>query len=281
MALKRSIPEHLTRLIQDCLASDHQPPFSDQSLVELARGERSLIESDFGAAIVASSEFELVVAPAQRGLGFGSQLVERVLTRHPNVQTTWSHGDHPAASVLAKRFGFAAVRTLLKFGADLEDPSLQGSTPRTQVAPLPSDQFTIRAYIPGIDNQKWLKLNSEAFSSHPEQGQIANQDLLDRIAEPWFNQDDFLLMFEGDRMIAFNWLKIDGGAGEIYAIGVDPKLQGKGVGGRLMQAGLARLRDRGIRYAELYVEADNQAAISLYKSLGFVEVARDVQYRKT
>lgn len=277
---KRSIPEHLASLIQECLKSDHQPPFSDQSLVELARGDRSLIDSDSGAAIIASSEFELAVAPSRRSLGFGSELVERVLRVHPNLQSTWSHGDHPAARVLAKRFGFAPVRTLLKLGTDLEDPSLQGAPARAPKAPHPNDNFTIRAFIPGTDNQEWLKLNAEAFASHPEQGQITNQDLLDRIAEPWFDSNDFLLMFEGNRLIAFNWLKIDGDAGEIYAIGVDPALQGRGVGARLMQAGVERLSDRGIRYAELYVEADNLAAIALYNSLGFVEIARDVQYRK-
>ena len=40
------------------------------------------------------------------------------------------------------------------------------------------------------------------------------------------------------------------------------------------------LRDSGIAVAALYVEADNAAAVALYRSVGFTDHAVDVQYRR-
>jgi mycothiol synthase len=47
-----------------------------------------------------------------------------------------------------------------------------------------------------------------------------------------------------------------------------------------MAAGLARLRERGCTAAELYVEADNTPAVSLYRSLGFAHDRVHVQYAR-
>jgi len=46
----------------------------------------------------------------------------------------------------------------------------------------------------------------------------------------------------------------------------------------VVDAGLARLLDRSIDTAALYVEGDNTAALRLYAARGFVDHAVDVQY---
>ncbi len=57
--------------------------------------------------------------------------------------------------------------------------------------------------------------------------------------------------------------------GEIYIVGVDPSARGRGLGRILTQAGLAHLRAAGRPGAILYVEAENQPALKLYRQLGF------------
>jgi mycothiol synthase len=107
---------------------------------------------------------------------------------------------------------------------------------------------------------------------------VSQSDLDALMAEPWFDADDFLLIRDGETLVGYCWLKIEAGIGEFYVVGVDPDRQGEGLGRRLMAAGFARLTARGIRTAGLYVDADNVAAVGLYRSLGFTDHAIDIQY---
>jgi mycothiol synthase len=57
--------------------------------------------------------------------------------------------------------------------------------------------------------------------------------------------------------------------GEIYVVGVDPRAQGTGLGRALAIAGLQAVHERGIDTGMLFSAADNEAALELYRSLGF------------
>jgi mycothiol synthase len=57
--------------------------------------------------------------------------------------------------------------------------------------------------------------------------------------------------------------------GEIYVIAVHPRFSGKGLGRALTIAGLTHLQRAGISTGMLHVDADNERAVNLYKSLGF------------
>lgn len=90
-------------------------------------------------------------------------------------------------------------------------------------------------------------------------------------------------MLEADgRMAGSCWTKVHAHAdppmGEIYVIGVDPDFHGRGWGRALTVAGLDWLAARGLKVGMLYVDADNPAALSLYRSLGFVEDHVDRSY---
>ena len=108
---------------------------------------------------------------------------------------------------------------------------------------------------------------------------MTRADLDTTIAEPWFDAEDFLVLRDGDAIIAFCWLKVEAAEGEFYVVGVDPDRQGQRLGHRLVEAGLARLASRGIPLAHLYVEGDNAAALRLYRGFGFTNRSVDIQYR--
>jgi mycothiol synthase len=130
----------------------------------------------------------------------------------------------------------------------------------------------VRAFDVGKDEDAWLSLNNAAFQDHPEQGAWTLETLRDRMAQPWFCPSGFLLHEVDGNLASFCWTKIhddEPPLGEIYVIGVDPRLSGHGLGRATLIAGLSYLSDRHIPEVMLYVDADNAPALSLYRALSF------------
>ncbi len=266
---------------------DGYAPFNEQSLFDVEAGHRTpflALDGDavVGAGILGAGELDLVVDPSRRRHGHGAAALAVILADAPGDLRMWSHGDHPAGRELAGRFGFTAERTLLQLRLDLSAGTAEG-TPAEPGDPAHTG-IRIAPFRPGQDDTEWVALNALVFAAHPEQGALTGSDLAARQAEAWFSAGDFLVARDADtgRMIGYNWLKVESGSpvGEIYVVGVHPDAAGRGVGRRLMLAGLGRLRERGCRTADLYVEADSAAAVALYRSLGFTDRTVDVQYRR-
>ncbi|WP_061558400.1 ribosomal protein S18-alanine N-acetyltransferase [Mycobacterium simiae] len=62
---------------------------------------------------------------------------------------------------------------------------------------------------------------------------------------------------------------------EVHTIGVDPQYQGRGIGRRLLDE-LLKFADGGVVYLE--VRTDNEAAIALYRSVGFEQIGLRKRY---
>lgn len=297
-------------------AADGSPPLSDQTLVSLRSGDtadRRVItvlaagedgSTPAGAAVLVLGGtgdddpglLELVVHPARRGSGLGSALLA-AFADLPDLASApgspgpdsaagplaWSHGDHPAARVLAAAHRYTVVRELWRMSA-----------PVAAVAPVdaasidpggPGEGIRLRSFQPG-DEAALLALNAAAFAHHPEQGSLSATDLADLMAQDWFDAEGlFLAEREADgELLGFHWTKVDPTApheGEVYVLGVSPAAQSLGLGRVLTAAGLAHLRRRGVDTITLYVDADNAPAVRLYTAVGFGRADVDVLYAPT
>ncbi|GAA4972157.1 mycothiol synthase [Yinghuangia aomiensis] len=290
-------------LAEEAARVDGAAPLSEQTRLELrhgAPGARELLlrEPDGTVAGYAHLEVsdpaegpagEVFVGPAARGRGNGRKLVAALLdeARHKDTAgrlRVWAHGKQGAAEHLATELGFTAFRELwqMRRATDLAVPDTS-----------PPPGISVRTFVPGQDDDAWLALNAKAFAHHPEQGAWTQDDLRRRIAEPWFDPAGFFLAEdESGRLVGFHWTKVhpatadEGPLGEVYVVGVDPAAQGGGLGKLLTAVGLRHLAQTeadGGPLAEvlLYVDADNEAAVSVYTRLGFRVHTVDVMYRYT
>lgn len=69
-----------------------------------------------------------------------------------------------------------------------------------------------------------------------------------------------------------------GGEGDIQTIAVAPRARRRGLGRALMRALIGEARNRGAREVFLEVRADNPAAQTLYRELGFEEIGVRPKY---
>ncbi|WP_328292796.1 mycothiol synthase [Kineococcus sp. NBC_00420] len=216
-------------------------------------------------------EGELLVDPAHRRRGHGAALLREVSARATGADVRlWSHGDTPGAAALAARTGWSRVRELLR----LERPV--AGLAELPVPALPAG-VSVRAFVPGADDEAWVALNAEAFATHPEQGRWSVEDLRSRLAEPWFDASLLLLADTPVGLAAFCWMKVEDDLAELYVLGVAPGRAGAGLGKALLVRGLAAVAGRA-RTVDLYVDGDNVPAVRLYTGLGFLRASIDVQY---
>ncbi|WP_421083269.1 mycothiol synthase [Rothia nasimurium] len=287
--------------------------FSEQTLVEVGKGKagtaRLFEASQDGtpvgfAALVREGDvwvLEAAVAPEKRGRGAGKALVTAAAESVAGEPLrAWVHAGSDdtssavlSAQALARSLGWEPTRELFKLGLALDDRGGEHVRALAQTHPLPQG-LRLTTYSPDL-GPAWVKVNAAAFASHPEQGRLGLEDLQARAGSAWFRAEGFFLAQDGTNQLAgFHWTKIptdqgpevpgESPEGEVYAVGIDPSWQGKGLGKALTLAGMAYLAEarddagRPLQRIVLYVDAENTAALSLYRSLGFRPVTVDRQY---
>lgn len=197
------------------------------------------------------------------------------LENHDGHPRWWVSAASPAldASVLATAGALGLARTRQMY-------QLRRALPLERELVASVDAIATRAFRPGEDDDAWIAVNNAAFRNHPDQGGWTTAQLSARMAEPWFDPDGFRITQSDGHIAGFCWTKVhdtDPPMGEIFVIGADPTHQGRGLGASLTVAGLDWLwTHRHTPIAMLYVEADNDAALRLYRRLGFATHHFDV-----
>ncbi len=262
-------------------------PGADDSVLLARRGDMLVGLAWRGGADPA----ELYVDPQHRRRGYGRMLADAVLDQGG----IWAHGTLPAAAALAAALGARPVRTMLQLRRRLTGP-FEASAP---------DGVTIRAFVPGRDEDAFLAVNARAFAWHPEQGRLDRAGLAGQMAAEWFDPAGFFLAVaeggtgrhvdggDGGRVLGFHWTKVHrvdptpppdaarpGPIGEVYVLGVDPRSPVRRLGTPLTLAGLGYLAGRGLEAVMLYVESDNLPALKLYRRLGFADYATDTVFSR-
>lgn len=232
---------------------------------------------------------ELAVIPAERRRGIGRELLSHC--RSASATHVWAHGDVPAARAAATALALAADRRLLQMSLALEETA-GGAAASSDAQKIMAEYALVscRELTAGDSRamrdfaRAWVELNAAAFAHHREQGALREADFLARTTEAWFDPD-LLLVVPGAQesdwrsagFAAYLWLKPQSAHEiEVYAIGVSPGAQGRGIGSALMRYAIAAMTGR-YEVMTLYVDGGTPAE-KLYRALGFGDKHVDVQY---
>ena len=276
--------EEVSSLLNDAWRADGARPLNDHLWLDLREGGRTgfagIIARETGHSHAVgycqvsrgneSWSFDLVIHPHHRydfneiAPGLVRSAIDVVASEGGGHVHWWVFEPNNIHRHLAESTGLRPGRRLLQMRRGLPLPR--------ELAGL-ADGIVTTPFDPDLDTDEWLRVNNAAFAAHPEQGGWTRETLASRMREHWFDPTGFLIHRGDGGIDAFCWTKIhDEGPdrrGEIYVIAVHPSAAGQGLGRAMAVAGLASISARGVDEAMLFVDADNTAAVGMYRDLGF------------
>ena len=201
------------------------------------------------------------------------EAVDRLVRDHHAHGTQMWIRHATAGDVLtAVAAGYAVDRRLAVLGRDLGTTT----TPRTPTAPT---DVSLRAAGPA-DVDDVVTVLARAYRDTPDAGWDRDR-FEQQAAQPWFRFEDLLVAedTQDGQLLGVHWTKRRGEAtGEVYNLAVDPRGQGRGLGRRLLDAGLHHLAAVGCREVVLWVDLANEAAVRLYTTAGFTARWEDIAF---
>jgi mycothiol synthase len=221
------------------------------------------------------------VHPEHRRKGLARKLLRYATDRAKELGATVVHvsirEDNTVAMKVLHQLGFSLIRRYLELELDI---TRVGGLRKAESDP------DCRYLQPG-EEAKLTHLQNCAFAGSWGYNPNAVEEINFRINSNTFSRDDIVLIHKKDKAIGYCWIGISCEAGKpsirkgrILMLGVIPDYRLKGIGKKLVLAGLARLRSRGLQVAELTVDSENKAAYALYQSIGFEVQANTFWYEK-
>ncbi|MFC1986979.1 GNAT family N-acetyltransferase [Chloroflexota bacterium] len=221
------------------------------------------------------------IRPGHLRKGLATRLLSYSMRRAKKLGATVAHVNIAEDNVVAGRvlsgMGFSPVRRFLRLRLDITDAR------RSNI-----DQAALGCcYLQRGEEDKLTQIQNRAFTGTWGYNPNTVEEIIYRTNLSTYSPEDIVLTCEGNKVIGYCWTgtACGGGAagkkgGQILMLGVDPDYRGKGVGKKILLAGLAHLRSRNFQVAELTVDSDNKAAWALYKSVGFKVRTGSLWYEK-
>jgi mycothiol synthase len=256
---------------------------------------------------------ELVIAPEARRAGLGTLLARDALTA--GATRFWAHGAHPGARRVAAKLGLVESRELRLLEITGWTPAALSPKPPAGISirafrPGEDDaawlKLNAEAFAEHPEQGQWTERDlderlaeswfdpagfflAERVAEAVEVAEAvaatenADDDGAEGASTESTQHDDAA---SGTELVGFHWTKThpagayaEESVGEVYVLGVSPRVQGGGLGHVLLHQGLSYLSKRGFRTVILYVDGDNTAAVRLYERAGFRTRSIDLEYQ--
>jgi len=222
------------------------------------------------------------VHPEHRRRGLASKLSSCAMRRARELGVRVVHvnimSDNAVAKSVLSRLGFSLARRFLELKLDMPNvhwPDINQATLECR-------------HLQADEEVKLTQIQNLTFAGHWGYNPNTVEEITYKTKLSDFSPEDVILACDGDKIGGFCWTRVvfergsDSGEreGQIYMIGVAPDYRGKGVGKKLLLAGLNYLKSKGLKIAVLFADSENEAACALYKSIGFRVRASSLWYER-
>ena len=222
------------------------------------------------------------IHPDHRRRGLATKLLGYATHRAKELGVKVAHvnipQDNAVAKIVLRKLGFRFVRRFLQLRLDM-----------SKVCGQDIDQAVLKCQsLQRGEEDKLTEIQNRSFADTWGYNPNTVEAITYRINLSNCSPEDVVLTFDREKVIGYCWTEItyEGEAGigkrkgRIFMLGVEPDYQGMGVGKRVLLAGLAQLKSKGLRVAELTVDSENKAARALYRSVGFEVRTSSLWYEK-
>ncbi len=274
---RRRIPSHV---IAERLGRPNYSPEQDLFLAEKGGDLAGYIdirpELAVGRVII-----NCRVHPEHRRRGLATRLfayaIERAKSLGARVAHVYIAEDNTAAREMVSQLGFKCVRRYLELRLDMA-----GVRQTDMDRAASAGRFLRRG-----EEEKLTLIQNRAFADQWGFNPNTLEEIVYRTNLKNCSPEDVVVTEEKNEIIGYCWTGIvdDEVAGEsrgrIFMLGVEPDYRGRGVGKRVLLAGLAHLKSKGVRVAGLTVDSENKVALALYRAVGFEVERSGLWYEKT
>ena len=238
-----------------------------------------VVEADHRLVALASSSFwrttteavrhfRIIVEPSYRRRGIARRLLEILARLESEGEVTLQSlcpAEWRAGEAFLVRFGFAVVETELEMR----------SSKRTVRLPADEEVEICRVAEPGEYGTEVAELHNRAYAHDVSfipfsGGGMVN--LMSGGAQLW------VIRYRG-LLAGFCHVEPGGDESWIESLVIDPALQGRHLGTRLMREVVSQILDGGRRAVRLSVSNRNTVARRLYENLGFKLIGKAIRYR--
>jgi GNAT superfamily N-acetyltransferase len=234
-------------------------------------------------------ELEWFVHPDERDHELRAEMLEWHATRiaeltsgdEETALTTWSTTRQPELGHELARRGFTAEgHVLVHFTQSLVPERGRDASQRgRQHAPSLPDGYAIRSVVGPADIPQRVEVHRSAF--HPSK--LTEARYMRVMAAQTYRPDlDIVAVAPDGTFAAFClvWYDEESRVGLLEPVGAHADHRRLGLASAVCNEALRRLRALGAERASVLSNGDNDSSMNLYRSLGFVEVMRSVEWTK-
>ena len=271
-----------SQALLECLGRPNYSPEKDIFVVEADRKIIGYIgltpELRIGRVLL-----DGLVHPCYRRKGAATKLFSCAMHRAKELGAKVTQINIPEANMAAKNLvsilGFNFIRRFLE---------LKLAFYSIHLPDVNHGAFVIRKLWSG-EEDKLTDIQNRSFVGTWGFNPNTTEEIVYRMNLRGSSPENVIMAYEGDKPIGYCWTKVnpdenamrEENRGQVHMMGVDPDYREKGIGKEILLTALAHLKSKGIEIVELTVDSENQAARSLYASIGFEICSKTEWYEKT